>query len=261
MLYCLYVTVTCVRYKEKKITLHDIEDEYLTPKRTKLAHSPATKAQSPTQFGFVPVKTASNYAQQDAPSAYVKQYNQYAATQSDQSSGVQYTSDPQYISQSQYAALPQYSPQTQFSSQPQFSTQEQYSGQQYTNPDYSQYSTIAYSGNSRPNKYSSQSVSSNSLASKYTIAKPITQPISSSGQNDYQNYDNLQYITDNSILQSHGQGQGQEQGQGGQQFYSPQYLYIQPYQSPSTSVQTVVNPKGIISYLFNTILFYLVHQS
>lgn len=206
VLCCIFITVSSVRQKEKKITLHDIEQDYVTTqKRANLSPPPAPKAQSPTQYGFVPVKTAANYVQQDAPSAFVAQYNQYAT------------------SQEQYPLNPQYLAQTQFSTQ----------------PDYSQYSTIAYSGDSTPTKYSTQDSSSDVTSSKYTQAKFLNQPAVTYAQNDYQNYENVQYVNDNSIAQLQGQSQA-----GQQQYYSPQYLYLQQYQAPSTSVQTVVDPKG-----------------
>lgn len=204
---------------------------------------PITKAPSPTQFGFVPVRTAANYAQQDAPPAYVKQYNQYAAGKSQYASDVQYTSQPEYSSQAQYTTQLQYATQPQYSSPQEFVTQPQYTSQ----PDLSQYSTLAYSGDSTSSKYLTEASSTVASLPKYTQVKYVSQPGGKYAQNDYANYQNLQYVTDNSIAQP------QVQVQAEQQYYSPQYLYLQQYQAPSTSVQTVVNQKGnyFICFLIN----------
>lgn len=49
----------------------------------------------------------------------------------------------------------------------------------------------------------------------------------------YQQYENVQYVTDNSIAQPE----------------QPQYYFVQQYQAPSTAVEAVVDPKG--TYLTN----------
>ncbi|XP_063926026.1 uncharacterized protein LOC135139620 [Zophobas morio] len=51
----------------------------------------------------------------------------------------------------------------------------------------------------------------------------------------YDQYANLQYVSDNSVAQ--------------QQYYTPQYVYLQQYSAPSTAVQSVVDPKGGIQYV------------
>ncbi|XP_044254391.1 uncharacterized protein LOC123004926 [Tribolium madens] len=56
-------------------------------------------------------------------------------------------------------------------------------------------------------------------------------------QNPYQQYENVQYVTDNSIAQAQ------------QQYYTPQYVYLQQYSAPSTAIQSVVDPKGGIQYV------------
>lgn len=174
--------------------------------------APAPKAPSPTNYGFVPVKTRANYVQQEAPTSYLQQYNQYTTGQTQSYTSPQYSQEPQYTQQPQYVT-------------------------QYSQPDYSQYSTIAYSGDGSQLKYTKQD-----SAQKYTEVKFISQPAITYAQNDYQNLENVQYITDNSISQQQEPVHGQSQS--GQQYYSPQYIYLQQYQAPSTSVRTVVEPKG-----------------
>ncbi|KAJ8963921.1 hypothetical protein NQ314_005249 [Rhamnusium bicolor] len=189
--------------KDKKTTLEDIERDYISnQKRVKLTPAPPpppkvpSPAQSPTQFGFVPIKTIADYVQQGPKQNYVQ---------------------PQYIQQF---------------------------AQQYPETDYSQYATAQQYTSSIPQKYSSSlqqySVPRySSTQQKYVPQIPGQQSYTYVPQveSPYQSYDNLQYITDNSI------------GQPSSQYYTPQYVYLQQYQSPSTAVQTVVEPKGGLQYV------------
>ncbi|KYB28055.1 hypothetical protein TcasGA2_TC008236 [Tribolium castaneum] len=147
--------------KEKKISLEDIERDNLKTTGKIARAPPKIPVASPTDYGFVPTKTVTDYARQQ----------------------------PKYV---------QYVPQTY--AQP---------AQQYTPPP-QQYATV-------PQQYYYQQ--------------------QQSVQNPYQQYENVQYVTDNSIAQAQ------------QQYYTPQYVYLQQYTAPSTAIQSVVDPKGGIQYV------------
>ncbi|XP_074038136.1 uncharacterized protein [Leptinotarsa decemlineata] len=192
-----------------KTTLEDIERDYITTrKQTKLTPPPAPKipAKSPTQFGFVPTKTLSNYIQKEPKANYDFQFQlgdfqQYLGGQQ-YLSGLESTQGEQYRGGQKYAE-----------------------GQQYTDIVPEKYSSIAptYSGPvyTGPSK------------------KPAVQAYYvPQGQGQYQGFEKLQYLSDNSIAQ-----------QAVQQYYTPQYVYLQPNQAPTSSVQTIVDPKGSLHYL------------
>lgn len=192
--------MSAVRHKEKKTTLEDVEKDYQAgQKRVKSSPSSpkSPSAQSPTQYGFVPTKTFIDYVQQEPRANYFPTHN---------------PQNPQLYTQL-------YTPQS----------------------NYGQYATTQQLASTEPQKYTNSgqdgSAQYSSSAQKYTVAKYVNQPETSSysqGPNDYQQYENIQYLTDNSIS-----------APSGQQYYSPQLVYLQQYQAPSTSVQTVVDPKGI----------------
>lgn len=149
--------------KEKKISLEDIErDNLKTSKVTRT--TPKIPIGAPTDYGFVPTKTVTDYARQQ----------------------------PKYV---------QYVPQT-YTPPP----------QQYT-PPLQQYATT-------PQQY-------------------YYQPQALNQQNPYQQYENVQYIADNSIAAQQ------------QQYYTPQYVYLQQYTAPSTAVQSVVDPKRGVQYVMH----------
>lgn len=87
---------------------------------------------------------------------------------------------------------------------------------QYTVPQYS----------SSPQKYTPQI--SSQQAYSYVSQSP----------NQLQSLENVQYVTDNSIS-----------APVASRYYTPQYIYVQQYPSPSTAIQTVVEPKGGCMYI------------
>lgn len=203
----LCCALSCVlAIDNKKISLEDIERDNLKSNKETTPKAPG----SPTNFGFVPpIKTANDYAKQPSnqylqppyvpPQSYTTQtQQQYITPPQQQSFPQQYTTVQQYVAPQKY--------QQQVSS-PQYVTPQQYlSPQQYTTAQ--QYAA--------PQQYYYQQ-----------------------GQgNQYQQYENVQYITDNSIAQ-----------QPQQQYYTPQYVYLQQYTAPSTPVQTVVDPKSGLQYV------------
>ncbi|KAJ8984600.1 hypothetical protein NQ317_006062 [Molorchus minor] len=193
ILCCLLLAVTAGP-KDQKTTLEDIERDYLTnQKKTKLTPPPASTkaATSPSQYGFVPTKTLSDYIQQSPRPNYIQSQYVPQFTQADY---------PQYPAGGQNAQTQKYTTSFREYAIP------QYSVPQYTRPQVQQ------------QKYAPQ------------------QTVKYVPQVQYQD-DGVQYVTDNSI------------GQGNPQYYTPQYVYLQQYQSPSTAVQTVVEPKGGVQYV------------
>ncbi|KAJ8919326.1 hypothetical protein NQ315_003910 [Exocentrus adspersus] len=208
----LLATVAAAGPKDKKTTLEDIERDYTSSEmKTKLTPPPpppsATKisvpTQSPTHYGFVPRKTIANYVQQSPRPVYVQP--DYAQ---------QYTQ--QYIQQSPENDYSQYATAQQYTT----SIPQKYNSgsQQYFAPQYS----------TAQQKYTPQVPSQQSF--NYVMQLP----------NQLQSYENVQYITDNSIA-----------APATQQYYTPapQYVYLQQYTAPSTAIQTVVEPKGALQYI------------
>ncbi|XP_018573740.1 uncharacterized protein LOC108912831 [Anoplophora glabripennis] len=120
--------------------------------------------------------------------------------------------------------------------QPQYT--QQYVPQQAAN-DYSQYSTAQQYKSTVPQSYSAGLLYP-TPQQKYTPQISNQQAYSYVTQlpNQLQSLENVQYITDNSIS-----------APATQQYFTPQYVYFQQYSSPSTAVQTVVEPKGALQYV------------
>lgn len=106
ILLCFIPLLLCVSAarKEKKATLEDVERGYIT---TKSALSPPplpnVPAKSPTRFGFVPVKTAANYAQKQPKITYAQpQYTSNNQGENIYPTDIQFSFGPQYASGGHY---------------------------------------------------------------------------------------------------------------------------------------------------------------
>ncbi|XP_056629893.1 uncharacterized protein LOC130440654 [Diorhabda sublineata] len=105
---CFIPLLLCVSAarKEKKTTLEDVERGYITTK-SELSPPPLPKipAKSPTQFGFVPVKTTANYAQKQPKITYAQpQYTSENQGDSTYPTQIQYTIGTQYVSGTRYTS-------------------------------------------------------------------------------------------------------------------------------------------------------------
>ncbi|KAL1506635.1 hypothetical protein ABEB36_005960 [Hypothenemus hampei] len=178
---CLLFTVNAANLGGQKISLEDIERDYLDKTTTISPDSKANvpQVQSPTKFGFVPHRTASSYAA-------TKPKYQYSQTNY-QVNKFSYKPQPQKVQQQQY-----------INPQPQYEVPQQYQEYTYIQPGATQQYTIEYQ-------------------------QPSQQ---------YEQYEKVQLLTDNAINQPEGQ----------QTYVQPQYYYVQ---SPSTAVESVVDPKGV----------------
>lgn len=202
--------------------MEDVERGYITTK-ARLSPPPAPKnpTRSPTQFGFVPVKTAANYVRTEPKVAYAQPEYTAGYQGRSQYDTIAYSAPQQYspssASSQQYSpSLQQYSPSSQ-----QYSPLSQYSSgaQQYT-------TGIQYASKQQAQAPAPPQLQPQPQAQAYYVPQ---------GQQGHylNNYDNLQYISNNNI------DQGSQQ-----QFNAQQYYYLQQYQSPSTAIQAVVDPKG-----------------
>nr|CAH7745434.1 unnamed protein product [Callosobruchus chinensis] len=215
---CLLVLISTVAAQNgaRKTTLEDIERDYTTTSKPKQTTAKVVApAQSPTLYGFIPIKTIADYARNEPkPLLYSQGSTSTRRMPNNSTNSRAYTFPLQFD-------LPYSSPQqhsqsgTQYYHQQQYSTSQQYPAtQQYTTPR--QQYTVPQEGSYHKNV---QYVTDNSLAAQ-------------------QYPKNVQYVTDNNI--------GNQQQQ---QYSSPQYVYLQQDPAPSTSVQTFVDPKGGIQYI------------
>ncbi|XP_057671912.1 uncharacterized protein LOC130903696 [Diorhabda carinulata] len=137
---CFIPLLLCVSAarKEKKTTLEDVERGYITTK-SELSPPPLPKipVKSPTQFGFVPVKTTANYAQKQPKITYAQGDSTYPTQ-------IQYSIGPQqayYVPQEQsqdlkYDSVAYVADNTidQGAGQQNYDTQQFYYLQQYQEP-------------------------------------------------------------------------------------------------------------------------------
>lgn len=170
---------------------------------------------SPTKFGFVPQRTASSYAATAPKFQYTQNHYQLKkSTPKPQSAHyvTQYSQPkPQYASPSSQLYL---SPEKYSSA----SSGLDYSQQYLTQPQAQDYT------------YVQPDISNQQYVIQYQ------QP----GQ-QYDQYENVQYVADNSIAQPESKQYLTPQ---------PQYYYVQQYQAPSTAIESVLDPKGnIFSYI------------
>lgn len=109
---------------------------------------------------------------------------------------------------------------------PQYSNREP---QKFVDPQ-QQYPTATYAQQQQYVTYQPATEASPAAYQQYLARKP--QYVE---QNQYQQYENVQYVTDNSLGQA--------------TYYTPQYVYVQPYPAASNNVQSVVDPKGAVQYV------------
>ncbi|XP_066146682.1 putative cyclin-dependent serine/threonine-protein kinase DDB_G0272797/DDB_G0274007 isoform X2 [Euwallacea fornicatus] len=146
---------------------------------------------SPTKFGFVPQRTAPSYAASQPKYQFNSQTN-YQVNKKTTAKAAKYMSyQPQHAAQG--------------FTQPEYQLQYQQPSQQYQQP------SKQYQQSSQQYQQTSQ-----------LYQQPTQQ---------YDQYENVQYVTDNSISQLKSQ--------------QPQYYYVQQYPASSTAVESVVDPKGM----------------
>ncbi|VEN37875.1 unnamed protein product [Callosobruchus maculatus] len=291
---CLLVLISTAAAQNgaRKTTLEDIERDYTTTSKPKQTTAKVVSpVQSPTLYGFVPIKTIADYARNEPkPLLYSQgrqQYSPYAKQQYHQqgqhhrgsSAGTKAGTTQAYTFPLQFD-LP-YSPphqhlqtvtdyyhEKQYPSTQQDSAPKKYTAprHQYDMPHDNSYQENAYTfplqfdlPYSPPQQHSQtgtqyyhqqqySTTQQNPATQQYTTPR---QQYSVPQEGSYKNVQyetdnnlaaqqypkNVQYVTDNSI--------GNQQ----QQYYSPQYVYLQQDPAPSTSVQTFVDPKGGVQYI------------
>ncbi|XP_050502418.1 uncharacterized protein LOC114349007 isoform X2 [Diabrotica virgifera virgifera] len=170
LLFVSLLLVVSAARKEKKTTLEDVERGYITTKARLSPPPPPTstkvRSKSPTQFGYIPVKTPANYVQKEPKITYAP---------------------PQYISLNQgkikYQTEPQYST-IQYASGSQYTTGPVYTGPVYTG-----------AGQGTPQRG----------VQKAPVDQTQEYYVPQQEQSQYLNYDNVQYVADNNIDQGAGQ--------------------------------------------------------
>nr|CAI5832368.1 unnamed protein product [Callosobruchus analis] len=228
----------------QKTTLEDIERDYTTSKPKQTTAKVVAPAQSPTLYGFVPIKTIADYTRNEPkPLLYSQgrqQYSPYGKQQYHQQSqhhrgsgaGTKTGTTQAYTFPLQFDLL-YYSPQKHLQTVTQYFNPQQHSqtGTQYQQQQYSttqQYPATQQYTTSRQQYTVPQGGSYNKNVQYVTDNSLAVQ----------QYPRNVQYVADNNI--------GNQQQQ---QYYSPQYVYLQQDPAPSTSVQTFIDPKGGVQYI------------
>ncbi|XP_060531458.1 uncharacterized protein LOC132705051 [Cylas formicarius] len=209
LLICHLIVAAHSAGQGKKISLENIDDYSATNRASNtLQTKPNNQVSSPTKFGFVPTRTAESYAATQPKQTFFQ--DSIRVKQPGSNYQLQ-----QYKLPNKYAANIDYSQD--------YSNVQQHAPQQpqqypYLQPDlgFQQYQKPA------PQQYEQTS-------------QVYQQPAQ-----HYQQYENVHYLTENSLSQS-----------DNQQYYPqvPQYYYVQQYQAPTTAVETVVDPKAGVQYV------------
>nr|CAI5832366.1 unnamed protein product [Callosobruchus analis] len=276
----------------QKTTLEDIERDYTTSKPKQTTAKVVAPAQSPTLYGFVPIKTIADYTRNEPkPLLYSQgrqQYSPYGKQQYHQQSqhhrgsgaGTKTGTTQAYTFPLQFDLL-YYSPQKHLQTVTQYFNEKQHpiiqhdsATQKCITPDqqyaaaqgnYSQENAYTFPLQfdlpySSPQQHSQTGTQYQQQQYSTTQQYPATQQYTTSRQQytvpqggSYNK--NVQYVTDNSLaVQQYPRNvqyvaDNNIGNQQQQQYYSPQYVYLQQDPAPSTSVQTFIDPKGGVQYI------------